>query len=89
MTNSHFPFIADEFKGKRALVIGGTQGIGEAIVNRLNKGGAKVVTTARSIPSQMRSSDAIFIQADIKARRKAASRLSRRRYLALEESISW
>lgn len=87
MTNSHFPFIADEFKGKRALVTGGTQGI-EAIVNRLNKGGAKVVTTARSIPSHMRSSDAIFIQADISSR-KAASRLSRRRYLALEESISW
>jgi NAD(P)-dependent dehydrogenase (short-subunit alcohol dehydrogenase family) len=66
MTNSHFPFIADEFKGKRALVTGEMQGIvGEAIVNRLNKGGAKVVTTARSIPSQMRSSDAIFIQADI------------------------
>jgi NAD(P)-dependent dehydrogenase (short-subunit alcohol dehydrogenase family) len=65
MTNSHFSFIADEFKGKRALVTGETQDIGEAIVYRLNEGGAKVVTTARSIPSQMRSSDAIFIQADI------------------------
>jgi NAD(P)-dependent dehydrogenase (short-subunit alcohol dehydrogenase family) len=63
MTNSHFPFIANEFKGKRVLVTRETQGIGEAIVYRLNEGGAKVVTTARSIPSQMRSSDAIFIQA--------------------------
>jgi hypothetical protein len=50
MTNSHFPFIADEFKGKRALVTEETQGIvGEAIVNRLNKGGAKVITTALAL----------------------------------------
>jgi hypothetical protein len=50
MTNSHFPFIADEFKGKRALVTGEMQGIvGEAIVNRLNKGGAKVITTALAL----------------------------------------
>src|SRR2546430_15938407 len=65
MTNNNFPFIADEFSGKRALVTGGTKGMGEAIVKRLTRGGARVVTTARSVPSQMPLCDAIFIQADI------------------------
>jgi NAD(P)-dependent dehydrogenase (short-subunit alcohol dehydrogenase family) len=65
MTNNNFPFIADEFSGKRALVTGGTKGMGEAIVKRLTRGGARVVTTARSVPSQLPLCDAIFIQADI------------------------
>ena len=42
---------ADEFNGKRTVVTGGTRGIGEAIVNRLLGGGAKVLTTARSLPA--------------------------------------
>ena len=36
---TEFPFIPHEFNGKRVLVIGGTAGIGKAIVNRLLDGG--------------------------------------------------
>ncbi len=41
---------AAEFHGKRVLVTGGSKGIGEAIVNRLVRGGANVITTARNVP---------------------------------------
>lgn len=36
-----------ELAGKRALVTGGTRGIGAAIVRRLLEAGAEVITTAR------------------------------------------
>lgn len=51
----------NEFTGKRVLVTGGTKGIGEATVNRLLRGGATVLATARSVPAGSRSD---FIQAD-------------------------
>lgn len=54
-----------EFQGKRVLVTGGTKGgMGEAIVNRLTKAGATVITTARTTPEELKESK-LFIQADI------------------------
>src|SRR5436309_4700564 len=55
-----------EFTGKRILVTGGTRGIGEAIVNRLVRGGGTVLATARTIP--VGGNPEQFIQADVSTR---------------------
>ena len=54
---------AHEFQGLRALVTGGTKGIGHAIAARLRESGATVLTTARTTPDD--SSGAAFIAADV------------------------
>ena len=62
---SKFPFIANEFSGKRVLVTGGTAGIGRAVVSRLLDGGAKVVTTAREKAMDDKNREYEFVQADL------------------------
>jgi NAD(P)-dependent dehydrogenase (short-subunit alcohol dehydrogenase family) len=54
----------EELTGKRALVTGGTQGLGAAIASRLAAAGARVAITARSERSSTDASD-LFIRADV------------------------
>jgi NAD(P)-dependent dehydrogenase (short-subunit alcohol dehydrogenase family) len=53
-----------ELAGKRALVTGGSAGVGAAIVSRLLAGGARVATTARSSRPAGDASD-LYVQADV------------------------
>jgi NAD(P)-dependent dehydrogenase (short-subunit alcohol dehydrogenase family) len=53
-----------ELEGRRALVTGGTKGVGKAVVATLREAGATVVTTARSRPESAIRGDQ-FVAADV------------------------
>ena len=73
-TPTSIPFDANEFDGKRVLVTGGTKGIGEAIVQRLARGGATLISTARSLPADFQASG-LFVQGVNEVVREVNSRL--------------
>ncbi|MFG2028368.1 SDR family oxidoreductase [Streptomyces sp. NPDC048825] len=56
-----------ELAGKRALVTGGSRGIGAAVVRQLLDAGAQVLTTARSKTSTV-PEGATFVEADVRTR---------------------
>ena len=53
-----------ELNGHRALVTGGTKGVGEAVVTALRDAGVTVLTTARSEPSHL-AEPSLFVTADV------------------------
>ncbi|MFE7710421.1 SDR family oxidoreductase [Streptomyces sp. NPDC057486] len=61
----------DSLKGRRALVTGGTKGVGAAVARRLTEDGATVLVTARSRPDGMAASG--IITADLATPEGAAT----------------
>jgi len=57
-------------EGKRALVTGGTKGVGQAVVCALREAGVSVLTTARSRPEKL-SDFEHFVVADVSRRKDA------------------
>jgi NAD(P)-dependent dehydrogenase (short-subunit alcohol dehydrogenase family) len=58
--------LPDEFNGRRALVTGGSRGIGAAVAQRLLDGGAQVVTSARTATDDT-PKGSVFIPGDLRS----------------------
>ncbi|GAA5198373.1 SDR family oxidoreductase [Rugosimonospora acidiphila] len=58
--------LPDEFAGRRALVTGGSRGIGAAVARRLIEAGAAVVTSARTATEDT-PKESTFIAADLRS----------------------
>ena len=65
MSALEFAVLPEEFSGKKVLVTGGSQGIGEAVVRRLAHGGATVAAASRSAPKDDFPASVTFISADL------------------------
>jgi len=63
-TAHEFIAVPRELDGKRALVTGGSRGIGQAIAARLREAGARVLITARQPPSGLEDVN-LFVATDI------------------------
>lgn len=58
-------------EGRRALVTGGTKGVGAAVVEGLHAAGVKVMATARAAPAQS-TDDVVYVAADLSTAEGAA-----------------
>ncbi|MEU9124778.1 SDR family oxidoreductase [Streptomyces sp. NPDC048506] len=63
--------VSESLKGRRALVTGGTKGVGAAVARRLARAGATVLVTARNRPDDVSPSD--MITADLATPERAAT----------------
>ncbi|MFE3228676.1 SDR family oxidoreductase [Nocardia sp. NPDC059228] len=63
-------FLSESLDGRRALVTGGTKGVGAAIAQRLTQAGATVLVTSRNRPIDVE--DKLFIAADLSTAEGAA-----------------
>jgi NAD(P)-dependent dehydrogenase (short-subunit alcohol dehydrogenase family) len=63
--------ISESLQGRRALVTGGTKGVGAAVAQRLARAGATVLVTARTRPADLAPSD--IVTADLATPEGAAT----------------